>query len=344
MSPCYVPASMYVGLVLNPSARKNRRLPADRLARISRIVGSWGEVVQTDSLDALRPAVERLLPRVTHLVSDGGDGALHWLMNEVRTISGGDASASGWPAFVPTNGGTIDFVAHKAGVKGRSEAILRVLIEAAATHRPVPEVALDTLRLEGERGDGTPFDRLGFALAAGGVGQRFFDKYYDDPEPRPMTIVRVIARTVGELALQRTGRRPSAGPSHAAHLFRPTAARVIIDGETLPTERHSGLHAGAFDVNLGGVIRVFPLARRRGVIHFQAGEISPARVVASLPALVRGGAIRAPRLRDTAGSRMEIEALGDELLSPVVDGERFQGLRRLAVSAGPEIRIARVRG
>jgi hypothetical protein len=333
---------MYLGVVLNPRARKNRSVSPGRYERIERIVGPWGEVVRTESLAEVRPTVERLLPRVTHFVSDGGDGALHWLLNEVRAVAGGDASAADWPAFVPTNGGTIDFVAHKAGVRGRGEAILRALAGAAAAGRPPAEVALDTLRLSGEHGDGTPFDRLGFALAAGGVGQRFFDKYYDDPEPSPLTIVRVIGRTVGDFVLERAGRLPNGRPSYASHLFRPTAARVVIDGEELPTRRQAALHAGAFDVNLGGVVRLFPHARQPGVLHLQAGEISPVRIIASLPALARGGAIRAPQLRDTAGACMHIEALEGELLSPVVDGERFQGLARLEVSPGPAVRIARV--
>lgn len=334
---------MYLGVVLNPLARKNRSAMAERLARIERVVGPWGEVVQTDSLAALRPAVERLAPRVTHFVSDGGDGALHWLLNEVRAVLGGDENAARWPAFVPTNGGTIDFVAHKAGVRGRSEAILRVLSGAAAAKRPPPEVRLDSMRLTGVHADGAPFDRIGFALAAGGVGLRFFDKYYEDPSPSPMTIVRVISRTVTDFALEKAGKRPNGRASWAAHLFRPTTARVVIDGEELPYHTHGGIHAAAFDVNLGGVLRVFPLAKQPGVLHFQAGDISPAGMITNLPALVAGGAIRAPGLRDTAGTCMEIEAEGDELLAPVIDGERFTSLRRLEVRPGPTIRVAVVR-
>ncbi len=335
---------MYVGIVLNPLARKNRKVSAERYARIERLIGPWGEVVRTDSLAALRPAIERLLPKATHLVSDGGDGALHWMINEVRAVSGGDASAPSWPAFVPTNGGTIDFVAHKAGVRGSSEAIVRVLTAAAAANRPPDHVELDTMRVVGERKDGERFDRVGFALAAGGVGQRFFDKYYEDPEPSPRTIVRVIARTVSDYARERVGRPPEGRESWASHLFRPTSARVIIDGEELSHVRHAGLHAGAFDVNLGGVLRVFPLARERGVLHFQAGDLTPAEIIANLPALVSGGAIRGPHMRDTAGSKMVIEALEDDLLDPVIDGERFRALRTLTIGLGPSVRIARVAG
>ena len=329
---------MYLGVILNPLARKNRKVPPEAYARVERLVGAHGEVVRTDSLAALRPAVERMLPKVTHFVSDGGDGALHWLINEVRNVAGSDASARDWPTFIPTNGGTIDFVAHKAGVRGRTEAIVSALVDAAAAGASVPEVSLDSLHLKGVHQDGAAFDRVGFALAAGGVGLRFFDKYYEDPAPSPMTIVRIISRTVADLARDRVG-RPSRA-SYAAHLFRPTYAKVVIDGEELTARRHGGIHAGAFDVNLGGVIRVFPLAAERGVLHFQAGEISPLNMVRSLPALARGGAIRAPDFRDVAGRCMEIDADPGEQLDPVIDGERFERLRRLEVRPGPEVRVA----
>lgn len=330
---------MYVGVVLNPLARKNRVRRGDRLAGLRRIVGPYGEVHETSSVEDLGATVEQLLPRVTHLVSDGGDGALHWLINEVRARVD---DPDDWPTFVPTNGGTIDFVARKVGVRGRADTILRALVASAATDRPPLEVSLDTLHLTGELDGGAPFDRVGFALAAGGIGNRFFDKYYEDPDPTPATIVRVITRTLRDLAL--SGVRPRAvnGESYAAHLFRPTRARVVIDGDELPTRTHSGLHAGAFDVNLGGVLRVFPQAREAGVLHFQAGEMAPAQIVAHLPQLIVGGAIEAERLRDTAGREMTIEA-EDEPLSPIVDGERFDGVVRLVVTAGPRVRIGRVR-
>jgi hypothetical protein len=189
-------------------------------------------------------------------------------------------------------------------------------------------VRLDTLQLLGETLDGTTFHRLGFALAAGGVGNRFFDKYYAHDDPGRGTIARVIACAVGEYAASRTG-----------ELFTPTYACVVIDGEEVPTRVHNALHAGAFDVNLGGVIRIFPRAREPGVLHFQAGEISPAKIIAHLPALVAGGPIRGERLRDISGREMVIEAQ-QEPLSPVIDGERFTGIVRLAVRAGPPIRIA----
>ena len=186
---------MYLGVVLNPLARRNRKDRGARARRLRRLLGPWGEVHETPSIDALSGTLEGLLPRATHLVSDGGDGALHWMINTVRALRGEDER---WPTFVPTNGGTIDFVARKVGVRGRSESIVRALTAFAMAGREPEEVTLDSLLLTGALEDGTPFDRVGFALAAGGVGNRFFDKYYADPAPSPTTIAKVIGRTVSE--------------------------------------------------------------------------------------------------------------------------------------------------
>ena len=329
---------MYLGVVLNPLARKNRAGADDRCARFRHIVGPWGEVHESRSLDDLGEIVARLLPRASHLVSDGGDGTLHWLINEVRDQV---ADPQRWPAFVPARAGTIDFVARKARVRGRADSILSALAAAAKLDQPPPEVQLDTLQIDGRSVDGAPFHRLGFALAAGGIGCRFFDQYYEAPNPGRATIIKIIARTIADMAA--SAMRP--GRASRPDLFRPTRAKVVIDGEEVPTRMHNALHAGAFDLNLGGVLRVFPQAREPGVLQFQAGEMSPATIIAQLPALVLGRPVRGDQLRDTVGRKMTITVENtDEPLSPIIDGERFTGLHQLVVSVGPRVRIARPTG
>jgi hypothetical protein len=326
---------MYLGIVLNPLARKNRAGNDDRCARFRHIVGPWGEVHESRSVDDLGEIVAALLPRASHLVSDGGDGTLHWLINEVRSQV---ADPERWPAFVPSRAGTIDFVARKTRVRGRADSIVSALAGAAKSDQPPPEVQLDTLSIDGRSVDGASFQRVGFALAAGGVGCRFFDRYYEAPNPGRATIIKVIARTIGDMAASAV--RP--GRASRPDLFLPTRAKVVIDGDEVPTRMHNALHAGAFDVNLGGVLRLFPQAREPGLLQFQAGEMSPATIIAQLPALVFGAGVRADRLRDTVGRKMTIAVEnGDEPLSPIIDGERFAGLDQLVVSVGPRVRIAR---
>lgn len=331
---------MKIGILLNPNSRKNRRsqAAAARLGQLRERMGDLGHVVETQSTDELRVAIEELVSDgVEYLVSDGGDGALHWALNEVRRLRGD----SNLIPIVPTCGGTIDFVARKVGVQGSQDEIVERLIQRAERKSAPRVIHLDSLRLRGELAEGESFDRLGFALAAGGVGQRFFDHYYSSPDPSPATIVAIVLRTVGSYALGALRvPRTETLQAYAEQLFKPTLAEVELDGETLPTTEHGALHAGAFDVSLGGVFRVFPLAGEPGQLHFQAGAITPVEIIAALPDLVRGGAIKSAKLREVAGTEMRIRALSDELLAPIIDGEQFSGLRSLTVTPGPRVPIA----
>lgn len=318
-----------IAVVLNPHSRKNRG--RDRTARLREIVGAQGEVCVTRATEELTPLLGRILdPALACLVSDGGDGALHWALNAALPIV--EERRTTLPIVLPTNGGTIDFVARKAGVRGRAETLIARLIRAAE-RGPLPTVDLDSMEIRGTHVGGTPFRRIGFASAIGGIGQRFFDQYYQDPEPGAGTIVKVVAATVGSLAVR---------GAHAREMFRPQRARVRIDGREVRATEHGAIHAGAFDVDLGGVFRVFPLAREPGALHFQAGAIGPLEIVANIPNLVRGAAIVSRALEDVRGEVMEVEAIGDEPLRPVIDGEIYEGLRRLEVRRGPTIRVAKV--
>jgi diacylglycerol kinase family enzyme len=333
---CVGDLRMYLGVIVNPLARKNRAARHDPSADLRRIVGPWGEVHETTSVEDLRGVMEQLYPRVSHLVSDGGDGSLNWLINETQQCV---SDPERWPTFVPSNGGSVNAVARKARVRGRPQTILRALAAAAETDQPPPEVFLDTLALDGETADGAKFHRLCFGLAAGGVGNRFYDKYYDNHTHGRADVVRVIARSFGDYITNKVVR--SSKPNYATSLFAPTQARVVIDGEEVPTRTHRFLHAGAIDLHIGAGFRLFPKAEKPGALHFQAGNLRPSLIVVRFPAALRSGRLRGDDLRDVNGQEMIIEA-EDEPLSPIIDGERFVGIVRLVARAGPRVRIAQV--
>ncbi|ORV89278.1 retinol dehydrogenase [Mycobacterium interjectum] len=330
---------MYLGIIVNPQARKNRAAP-HRAADLRRIVGPWGEVHETASVEDLRRTIKELNPRTTHLVGDGGDGALHWLVNEIEQCI---ADPDRWPTFVPSNGGSVNAVARKARVRGRADGIIRALATAAEADRPPPEIRLDTLELDGETEDGAAFHRLCFGLAAGGVGNRFYERYYDSPDHDRLAVARVIARSFGDYLTSKVAPSRVKTPNYASVLFTPTRARVVIDGEEVPTRTHRLLHAGAIDLRIGGPFRLFPKAAQPGALHFQAGEVRPSKIVAQLPAALTNGTMRGEGIRDVNGREMIIEADG-EPLSPIIDGERFVGITRLVARAGPRIRVAQVAG
>lgn len=332
-----------IAVVLNPNARGRKRAMAERARRLDRILGWRGDVFATRTLDELADAVAEIMkdpPRV--IVTDGGDGTLHWVLNEARRHV---AAVSELPPLLPTNGGTIDFVAKKVGLRGHAETIVSALTRELDRGKLPELIELDTLSLTGQRKSAEGFDRLGFALAAGGIGQRFFSKYYAEKRLGPGAIVRVVAKAVGSRAAAQL-RLPVPEPMlrYGREVFRATPARVTIDGVEVVGTQHGAIHAGALDVSLGGVFRVFPLARELGALHFQAGEIVPREMILALPSLARGRPIPSARLCEKSGAEMHIVAGEGETLEPIIDGESFAGLSELTVRLGPRIRVPRVRG
>jgi len=329
----------FVGAILNANAKKNRRQP-ELAARLRDLLGPRGHVLVTRSLDELRPAILELLgDGAGVLLSAGGDGALHQMQNVLLDLRD-EGRLAELPPLLPTNGGTIDFVARKTGIRGDAVTIARRLLSELEAGRRPEVTAVPSLELQVETADERR-RRVGFALAAGGVGQRFFEQYYALDDPGPLDIVRVVANVTASLTARTLGVRTSpAVARHSEAIFEPTPARVFIDGEQVRATRHSALHAGAFDVNLGGVFKVFPLAADEGRLHFHAGESRPWEIIAQIPRLATGRLLSAEGLEERAGAEMIIEAT-ERPLSPVIDGEIYEGVTRLEVRQGEPVSIAR---
>ncbi len=89
------------------------------------------------------------------------------------------------PLTLPTKGGTIDFVANNVGIKGDAEGILGTLRRSLERNVTIEDTEVDSMVIDGVQlvdGAEVPFRTYGFASAAGGIGQRFYSKYYADPD------------------------------------------------------------------------------------------------------------------------------------------------------------------
>src|SRR5260221_9435790 len=193
---------MEIGVITNPHSRKNRNRP-DRAERLQRIVGSIGEVHETASVESIKPVLREFLrKRARYWVADGGDGALHWMLRMGMEVLQEDEFVDHsltLPMTLPTKGGTIDFVANNVGIQGDAEGILASLRRTVERGTIIEETDVDSMVIDGVQlvdGVETEFRTYGFASAAGGVGQRFYAKYYEDADPNPPTIMKVVANTV----------------------------------------------------------------------------------------------------------------------------------------------------
>ena len=337
-----------IGVLTNPRSGKNRRNPG-RVTELTRAVGRHGVVRKTGELAELPTILDEFLDLgCRYWVVDGGDGTLHWLLSMAHRRARDRGVEV--PSIIPANGGSIDFVAHKVGIRGQAVEIVTELIAHLEAGREPAIVELDTLHVVGQAmGEGgTCMDQVGFASAIGGVAQRFFDKLYSRDKPiDAWAIIDVLARSsVGGVAS--TAPRPIRHfimpglQRYADEIFEPTRAKVDVDGQVLDFDSFSSLQVGSIDISLGGVVRTFRHAADAGVLHAQALSTNRLGVVANLPNIVMGTPILGRKVFDGPVSKICVEALPGTQLDPVVDGEVFLGQSRLEVSQGPKLRVPAV--
>lgn len=342
---------MDIGVITNPNSRKNRNRP-NRAARLQQIVGDRGEVRQTESLDSIKPVLREFLrKRARYWVADGGDGALHWMVRMGMEVLQEDefvGQSLRLPLTMPTKGGTIDFVANNVGIEGNAEGLLATLRRHIEAGRTVEETEVDSMVVDGVQlldGVETPFRTYGFASAAGGIGQRFYSKYYAADDPNPRTIVKVIANTVLSMpvALTPLGKLPLGKlSSYAKDMFAPTKCSILLDGMRLPGEEFTGVHIASMSINLGNVLRFFGKADRPGLMNAIVGTPSPWGVVRNLPRMARGDEMVGPDILDRPCREMTLEATGGELMAPIIDGEYYRNVKRMTFRVGPRVRIPKV--
>lgn len=339
-----------IGVLTNPNSGKNRRDPK-RVDDLHRAVGRHGVVRQTSSLDELAGVLEEFRDLgCRYWVCDGGDGTLHWMLSTAHrtALQSAVRPEHPWPMVVPANGGSIDFVAHKVGIRGQAIDIIRELVAAIEKGEEPETIELDTLRVRGQTPDSDDnVERIGFASAIGGVAQRFFDKLYKRERVDAWGIVDVLARSAaGQLA----GSTPPPfrgllAPDlqrFADDIFEPTPAAVSVDGDPLAFDSFSSLQVGAIDISLGGVVRTFRHAAASGVLHAQAISSTRLGVVANLPNIVLGTPIWGRNVYDGPARQLQVDAMRGQLLDPVIDGELCFGWSSMQVSAGPRLRVPAV--
>ena len=342
---------MEIGVITNPNSRKNRNRP-DRAERLQRIVGTLGEVHSTASIDSIKPVLRDFLrKRARYWVADGGDGALHWMVRLGMEVLQEDefiGQTVRLPVTLPTKGGTIDFVANNVGIKGDAEGILGSLRRSVEYGATIEETEVDSMVIDGVQivdGAEVPFRTYGFASAAGGVGQRFYSKYYEHDDPNPKTIMKIVANTVGSapIALTPLSRLPLGNlTSYAKEMFEPTACKVMLDGMRLPGDSFTGVHIASMSINLGNVLRFFGKADQPGLMNAIVGTPSPWAIIRNIPRMARGEEMKGRNILDRPCREMKLEATGGELLAPIIDGEFYRDVKTIEFRIGPRVRIPKV--
>lgn len=337
---------MKVGVLTNMNSRKNRARGKSSFASRA---GKDCIVRQTREISEIQPALEEFIDQgCEYWVADGGDGTLHWMLNEGRQVlrrKGLWENEQSFPCIVPSNGGTIDFVARTAGIKGRTDQVVRALMDGLKSGKKFETVKLDTIEVRGhvpgDPSDVWSFERVGFAIALGGIGQKFFSKFYERPNRNPLDIIDISAKAgVGYLASLLPDKL---APFVSADLremgqfvLSGTKAGVVADGRKFDYEIYQGLHASAVEIDFG-TMRLFEYAREPGMLHIVVGALPLIECAFKWTWYVAGKPIPGKQWHEFAGKSLDVEARGDELLDPVIDGEMFFGFDQVSVRLGPPV-------
>jgi len=337
-----------IGVVFNPNSKRNRMQP-ERFELLVDLVGNHGTVRRTDHPDDV-PAVigEFLDSQVRWWVADGGDGAFHWLVNKADQVISERGRGERIPAIMPTNNGTINFVGTKAGVVGRGEPLIQALVDTIASGAEPTVTEIDSLRLHGRYNrssefPGAAFDKVGFACAAAGVSQRFFDKFYAHGRMDALGIGQVIGKIISSSVVGMPGLRalpiPTDARAYAESVFEPQGLDVWVDGERLPMQWYTELSVGSIDLDIVGVFHLFPYASEPGVMHVQAGAPTVLEVIFNLPRIAAGTDLRMANMVQQAATELKIVSRDTYSIDPCIDGELFYGLDALTVTQGPAVQV-----
>ncbi len=342
-----------LGIITNPYAGKNAA-SSHRSKELQRTIGKHGLVKESRNIDQLKSILSEFAAhKVPYIVCDGGDGTIHWVINtylEILDKTKREAIEQHMPIFVPTNGGTIDFLAKKVGAHGGTFKILKK-IRKILDHGQLPDpMPLRTFIIEGKYTKehlGKSYRKLAFSGALAGIAQKFFNKYYESHKPSLQTVIEVITKTFTSTAFKGSwveGYMPKDVINYSNDVFDAVAVDVKVDGKPVPFKRINTLNVGSIAIEIKNLIKLFAQADRDKKLHMHVGYLQPHEVFANLPNLFAGNDYIGKELVQTTSETIDIVSREAEGLNPCLDGELFTGMQTMHVSVGPHIRFLGIRG
>jgi len=307
-----------IGVVVNPYAKGNQRRP-DRPGRLQHILGDDGVVVKTNGLREIDDVAREFGDRgIDVLAVCGGDGTIFRTVTAFRKVWG-DREL---PLLLPLRAGTINVIASSIGcIHGSPERVLGHVVNDFRRGHIHDTVERDLVCVNGSE--------YGFLFGLG-IIVNFLRVYYTGPKPGPVRAAGLLVKFAASALT---------GTSLARATFQPFGADMVCDGERLPFRRFSFL--------LGMTIEHLPLGFRPGYLatrkpgYFQVltGPISPPRVVRHLHRFRWGLPVHDEGLYDNLARELTIEF--DRPTHYMIDADILGPVERLAVGAGPRVRLVR---
>lgn len=207
------------GIILNPSAKINKRKTAALLKDLNEIFGESALIRPTRSREELPEVVDEFRSEgIKFLLISGGDGTIFNTLTAYVNQSGGDEL----PVIVPLMGGTINMIGADAGLRDNQLSICKKLNEIVRSEKNIKVTQRGLLRIH----DGKLKEpNYGFSWIDG-LLYRFLIDYYKQGAGIQVASIMTV-KTILTLLSDADNR-----------LFNNIDSSVYLDGEKLPHDGH----------------------------------------------------------------------------------------------------------
>jgi hypothetical protein len=224
-----------IAVLTNVEAGKNRFGRYKRFG-IPDIVGNDGLVVETETMEEIDGAIERMLSRGERLIClNGGDGTVQRAISRMMNNYGENEDSI--PVLFPLRGGTMNLLADSLKIKGAPPELLRRAMEIDRSGGELPYVEVPTLRVMREMG-GVTEKEYGFFFGHGAL-YRFHRVYYRETKGGPLAAAGLFLKSLYGGVTRRTRYKD---------VFGVTPARLVIDDFEMPADSFTVVLAVIFKV------------------------------------------------------------------------------------------------
>ena len=298
-----------IGVIINPHAKANRKVAAERETRMVKILGGSGIVRVTETLQALDDAAREFRDLdIDILAICGGDGSDHCTLTALTRVWG----ERPLPLLLPLRAGSINYVADVTGWRRGSpeQGLAAALRDYRRGITPVT-TERDLLRVNGTE--------LGFLLSFG-TAVNYLRAYYALPRQGSWAATTLLARLIASAL---------AGTHLARGVFQGVEADIECDGEVLPFRRFTFFFAATIEQIALGFKPTYLANRKRGYMHVLGGPIAATRLIRRAVRVYRGFPTGEPDLYDSIGRRLVIRFARPTHI--MLDGDVLEPVERVEV-------------
>jgi diacylglycerol kinase family enzyme len=302
-----------IAVLVNPHAGSRRGVDG-RVERMRRALGDHGEVIVTDTVDAIDEVLVDLHRKGIDILGFvGGDGTGYHIFKRLIPLWG----QAPLPGLLPLGGGTMNNLAATVGNTEPPERILLRIVQARRLGRPLPRLRRPLIRV----------GRFDYGSIVGsGLITGFLGMYYEGRNPGPVRAAALLAGCFFSWLR---------GGAMIRRAVPETPARVLADGVALPFDHYTLLVASTVD-HIGLGVRPFYWAGADPErMHLLAGASGPGQLLGRLHRFRLGLPAELDNLYDQPVRSVRIEFA--EPAPYTINGEMFDPVDTLELACGPVV-------